>query len=80
MTHSVLVQLIKGWPLIAPLGPADTVILINLDNLVASTSGDLTQLTLLALGVLVIGGDSQIKGSAGGPRYWKFRHSAPHTV
>jgi hypothetical protein len=55
---------IERWALIAALGAADAVILVDLDDLAAHAAGDLAKLALLVGGRLVDGGDAEIENGA----------------
>jgi hypothetical protein len=55
---------VESGTLIASLGPTDSVVLVDLDDLAAHTAGDLAQLTLLVGGGLVEGRDTKVKNGA----------------
>src|SRR5262249_9883276 len=62
--RSVTVQRVEGRPLVAPLGTADAVVLVDLDDLPPGAIGGQAQLVLLVRGVLIGGRDPQVDGSA----------------
>ena len=53
-------QRIKGRALVAALGAADAVVLVDLDDLAAYAAGDLAELALLIGGRLIGGRDPQL--------------------
>src|SRR5262249_20839804 len=58
-------QRIEGRALVAALGAADAVVLVDLDDLTAHAAGDLAQFTVLVCSGLIERGNPQIKnGSA----------------
>ena len=60
---------VEGRTLVAALGAADAVILVDLGDLPAGTLGDGAQVALLIGGVLLVGRDAKVESGAahGGP-------------
>jgi len=56
-------QAIEGRALIPPLGAADAVILVDLDDLAAHAGGNVAKLALLIGGRLIDSRDAEIKRS-----------------
>src|SRR4029077_8797948 len=57
-------QCIEAGTLVAPSGAANTVILVDLDNLTAHAAGDLAQLALLVGRRLIEGADAKVENGA----------------
>ena len=60
---AVAAQRIEARALIAALGAADAVVLVDLDDIAAHAAGDLAQLALLIGRGLIDGGDAKVKNS-----------------
>lgn len=63
--HRALEQCVEAWPLVAALGTADTLVLIDLDDLMTGASGPASQLVDLVCRSLLVGRDACIDGNAG---------------
>jgi len=56
-------QAIEGRALIPPLGAADAVILVDLDDLAAHAGGNVAKFAFLIRGRLIDGRDAKVQGS-----------------
>src|SRR5436189_5922572 len=60
----VSAQRIDARPLVAPLGAADAVVLVDLDDLAAHAARDVAQLALLIGSRLIDGADAKVQNGA----------------